>query len=614
MAAVPAASGTWPVVDGGNQCLDAGYDDIGIGSGAPGCFSIGPGQADIAGCPAAGVGVQGVFGIGIQGVFQTQSLFQGVVHGVDAAVALTEELVFLSVHSHGHCCPHLLALHVVRIVEFHHRSLLVEIGFIKNPVHFIGFQLGMGMIGDRFYGVSEVLPHLRGHVVAIGGFQNVADAAFAGLGVDPDHIRVIGAGYIMGINGQIRHGPLIGAVFFPVVHAFGNGILMAAGERREDQTAGIGLPGRYLHVGDPFVHLADLRHVREIQFRVHTVGVHVHGKCHRIHVARPLAVAEQTAFHSLCPGQERQLRIGNACAPVVVGMGGEDDGIATVEPVAAVLNLVGVDVRQAHFDGDGKVDDHGAVRGGFHDVNDGVADFQGVFGFGSGEGFRGVLEEEIAVVFFGELPDEAGAVDGDLLYFFFGFPEYLFALGDGGGVVEVDDGAGGTLDGFEGTADDVVTALGEDLEGDVVGDEVLFDEGAEEFVFGFTGCREADFDFLESDFDQELEEFDFFFEAHGDDQGLVAVAEVHGAPGGCVFDVVFFDPAVFVFGCGIIAGGVFGCVHHGDFLLFCVFPVRGIKNVSEKFFRDEQDITRGTTLFVGVTTFARSAFSESLSL
>ncbi len=140
--------------------------------------------------------------------------------------------------------------------------------------------------------------------------------------------------------------------------------------------------------------------------------------------------------------------------------------------------------------------------------------------------------------------------------------EHLLTLGRGGGVVEVDDRAGRALDGLEGAADDVVAALGQHLHGDVVGDHILLDEGTQELVLGLAGGREADLDLLEADPDQHLEELQLLFQAHGHDQRLIAVAQVHAAPCRCLFNVIFFDPAVVTGRYGVIPRCVLGSVHH----------------------------------------------------
>ena len=216
----------------------------------------------------------------------------------------------------------------------------------------------------------------------------------------------------------------------------------------------------------------------------------------------------------------------------------------------------------AHLDRDRQVDDHGAVGGGLHDVQDRVADLDGVVHLGAGEALGAVLEEEVALILLAQLLDQLCAVHGDLLDLLLRLVEHLLALGDGGGVIEVDDRTGCALDSLEGAADDMVAALGQHLHGDIVGDHVLLDEGAEELVLRLAGGREADFDLLEANFDQHLEEFQLFLEAHGDDKGLIAVAQVHAAPDGSFLDVVLLDPAVIAGGNRVISRCVLGSVHH----------------------------------------------------
>jgi hypothetical protein len=60
-----------------------------------------------------------------------------------------------------------------------------------------------------------------------------------------------------------------------------------------------------------------------------------------------------------------------------------------------------------------------------------------------------------------------------------------------GGVIEVDDGLLGSLDRFEGAADEVLAGLGEHLDTHVVGDVAALDEAAHEAEFGFRGRGKA---------------------------------------------------------------------------------------------------------------------------
>ena len=62
----------------------------------------------------------------------------------------------------------------------------------------------------------------------------------------------------------------------------------------------------------------------------------------------------------------------------------------------------------------GRLDDHGAIRRGLHDVENGVADLDSVFRLGAGEALGAVLKQEVALVLLAQLLDELGTIDGDL--------------------------------------------------------------------------------------------------------------------------------------------------------------------------------------------------------
>jgi len=137
----------------------------------------------------------------------------------------------------------------------------------------------------------------------------------------------------------------------------------------------------------------------------------------------------------------------------------------------------------------------------------------------------------------GEFFDEFGALDGEVADgFAAGISESDAALEWGGGVVDVDDRPFRAGDGFEGAADQVLASLDEDLNGDVFGDAVFLDQAAAEVELGVGGGGEADFDLLEADAAQQVEELEFFLDRHRLWECLVAVAQVDGAPDRGVVD------------------------------------------------------------------------------
>ena len=82
--------------------------------------------------------------------------------------------------------------------------------------------------------------------------------------------------------------------------------------------------------------------------------------------------------------------------------------------------------------------------------------------------------------------------------------------------------------------DQLLAALAENLDRDIIGDAFLLDEAAAEIEFDLRRTGETDLDFLETDADEHVEILEFFLDAHGLGEGLVAVAEIDAAPDGRV--------------------------------------------------------------------------------
>ena len=499
-------------------------------------------------------------------------LLDGGGDGVQAAVAGGAALDGLALDPQGHVGGDLFAaalLDEVRLGDVQRRGV-VQIALFKDVKHFLDAEFAVLVVADVLDTVAQILPHAGRRVVAVVLLQQKADAALAALGIDADNVRIVRAADVVGVDGDVGAGPAVFAALLAPGHALGDRVLMAAAERRKNEAARVRRALIDVHAGDTLVHFADGGHVGEIQVGVHAVAVHVHGQGDGVHIAGALAVAEQAALHALGPGQYGQLGVGHAAAAVIVGMGGEDDAVPVFQMVGAPFDLIGVDMGHAHFHRDRQVDDHGAVRGGLHHVQHGVADFHRVLRLGAGETFGAVLEQEVALVFLAELLDQSGAVHGDLLDLLFGLFEHLLPLGHAGGVVKVDDGPRRAPDSLESLADDMVAALGQYLHRHIVGDAFLVDQFAQEFILGLTGRGEAHFDLLETDLEEHIVKFQLFFQAHGHDQALVAVPQVHAAPGRRLLDVVFLRPGEHMprfHRRRIIAYCVLGCVHHRKCLL-----------------------------------------------
>ena len=100
----------------------------------------------------------------------------------------------------------------------------------------------------------------------------------------------------------------------------------------------------------------------------------------------------------------------------------------------------------------------------------------------------------------------------------------------------MDDGLLGAADRVEGAVNEMVSALGQNLDRHVVGNVVPLDELAHEVEVGLARRQEPDLDLLVAHPHEQVEHPLLALGVHRVDERLVAVPEVDGAPSGCLSD------------------------------------------------------------------------------
>jgi hypothetical protein len=316
------------------------------------------------------------------------------------------------------------------------------------------------------------------------------------------------------------------------VEALLDRVLVRTGEGGVDQVARVRVALVHRELVAVLDGPLDLVDVREVDHRVDALGEQVEPQRHQIDVSGALAVAEQAALDSVRAGQQPQLGGGHAGAPVVVRVQAEHQAVPPGQVPVHPLDRVGVDVRHRHLDGGGQVDDQLPVRGRVDHLDDLGADLQRVLQLRAGVRLGRVLVVDVGVrgVDLRVLLAEPRALGGDVRDAVAVQPEDHPPLERGGRVVEVHDGAPRAAQRLEGAVDQVLPALGQHLDRDVLGDQVLLDQLPDEVVVGLAGRGEADLDLLVAHLHQELEHPPLALRRHRVDQRLVAVAQVHRAP------------------------------------------------------------------------------------
>ena len=271
--------------------------------------------------------------------------------------------------------------------------------------------------------------------------------------------------------------------------------------------------------------------VGDVELRIDALREQVHGQRDNVHVARALAVAEQRALDPIRAGQHAELGGGHRAAAVVVRMERQHQAVAARDLAEEPLDRVGVEVRRVHLHRRGQVEDDLLIRRRLDDVHHRLADLDGELHLGAGVALGRVLVEDLRVAHrLLELPAELGRVHRDVHDAGLVEAEHDAALQDRRRVVEVHDRAPGARETLVRAVDQLRPALHQHLDDDVVGDEVLLDQQADEVVVGLGRGGEADLDLLESHLHQRLEHAPLALGVHRVDERLVAVPQVHRAP------------------------------------------------------------------------------------
>ena len=292
-------------------------------------------------------------------------------------------------------------------------------------------------------------------------------------------------------------------------------------------------------------HPAQRVDVADVELGVDALAEHVHGQVDHVHVAGPLTVAEERALDAVGAGHEAELGRGHGRAAVVVRVQGQDHGVAAGHVAVEPLDRVAVDVRGVHLHRGRQVEDDRPLRRGLDDVHHRGADLDRVVELGAGEALRRVLIPDVGA---GDarllLQADLRRVNGYLRHAFLVQAEDDAPLQHGRRVVEVDDGPLRALEALVRPLDQLPAALRQDLDRDVVRDQVVLDELADEVEVRLRRGREADLDLLEAHRHQGLEHAQLAGRVHGVDEGLVAVAQVDRAPDRRLLDLAVRPLAV----------------------------------------------------------------------
>ena len=425
--------------------------------------------------------------------------------------------------------------------------LRIDIMVLEYMIDPLRRQLLVRFVGDILHQIPHFLPHLLGQADTETLLQYVVYAALSGLAVDPDHVRIISSAHVLRIDRKVRNTPLLRVSVLPPGHSLCNGILVRSGKCSEYKLTRIGLAGGNIHSCQPFIDLADLAHIGEIQPRIYPVGKHIHCQGDDIHIPGPFSVSKEGSFNPVRPCQNPKLRRSHAGSPVIVGMKADDRIFPVFHIFTEIFHLARKYMGKGIFYGCRKVDDGLVLRRRLPYVQYRVAHLHGVFHLCTGKALRTVFKSKVSFRLLRQLFQKLRSVDGNLLHLLLIFPENLLPLCHGSRIVYMYYCMRSPLDRLKGPFYDVFPRLCQHLDRHILRNHISFDQCTHELVFCLRCRREPDLNLFESHIHKQLEKLHLFIQAHGLDQRLVAIPQVYAAPGRRMVDIILFHPVITVY-------------------------------------------------------------------
>src|SRR6266404_2557816 len=92
-----------------------------------------------------------------------------------------------------------------------------------------------------------------------------------------------------------------------------------------------------------------------------------------------------TLFDSVCTGHKSEFCCRNCGPTIIVGVYAQYQSLAAFDISMYPLNLIGINIRCAHFHGSGQVDDYLPSGGWLPNIYDSLTNLKGIVHFGTGK-------------------------------------------------------------------------------------------------------------------------------------------------------------------------------------------------------------------------------------
>ena len=352
--------------------------------------------------------------ISFQCVFQFVSFLQRIAYRIQTTISGSLCNDGFSTECRSNPCYDavflLLEMNLIDAVWFNH----IFEGRFEQTEDLVRMKLFVLVIGHCFGCIAHSLAHFRRKVQAKLCLQYIAYTALSGLAVDTDNICVVVSSHICRIDRQIRNSPVLQISVLSPVHTLCDGILMRSGKCSKYKSSTVRTSFIDLHSGTFLINLANMRHIRKINLRVHTLGIHIHTKRYNIHITGTLTISEQSSLNSVSTCKKTHLGVCNATSTIIVRMKRNDHVFTVFQIITHVFHLTCIHMRHRMLNRNRQVDDRFVICSGLPYIQNRIAHLQCILRLCSRKALRAVLKLKIAFCLISQFFQKCSAIYCDL--------------------------------------------------------------------------------------------------------------------------------------------------------------------------------------------------------
>ena len=172
--------------------------------------------------------------------------------------------------------------------------------------------------------------------------------------------------------------------------------------------------------------------------------------------------------------------------------------VAILEMLAAVLDLICINIRCRHLNRRRKVHNHRIFLRRLPHLLHRRTDLYCIIHLRSREALRGIFQNDLSGEICCQLFHPLRSLNGNLLDFFAVLIEHDVSLQCRGRVVNMNNGLLAALNALEGALNLLLAALGKHLNANIIRDPVFFNQLTDKIKFNLTRRRESNLNLLEA--------------------------------------------------------------------------------------------------------------------